>query len=85
MQKQLQHNPVAAPRVIGIDEASLRKGHTYRIVVSDLQRKRPIWYGGAERSEGSRDMFYERLGQKKVANIRLAVMGMWKERIIRFG
>lgn len=28
MQKQLQRNPVAAPRVIGIDEVSLRKGHT---------------------------------------------------------
>jgi len=29
-----------------IDEISLRKGHTYRIVVSDLERGRPIWYGG---------------------------------------
>lgn len=36
MEKQLCRNPVAAPRVIGIDEVSLRKGHTYRIVVSDL-------------------------------------------------
>ncbi len=78
MQKQLQRNPVAAPRVIGIDEVSLRKGHTYRIVVSDLQRKRPIWYGGADRSEESLDMFYEWLGQKKVSNIRLAVIDMWK-------
>jgi len=78
MQKQLERNPVVAPRVIGIDEVSLRKGHTYRIVVSDLERHRPIWYGGADRSEESLDMFYEWLGPKKTKKIRLAVMDMWK-------
>jgi transposase len=78
MRKQLNRNPVAAPAVIGIDEASLRKGHTYRIVVSDLERNRPIWYGGADRSEESLDMFYEWLGAKKTKKIRLAVMDMWK-------
>ncbi|MBE7444893.1 MAG: transposase [Planctomycetia bacterium] len=45
--------PVAAPRVIGIDEISIRKGHTYRIVVSDLERGRPIWFGGKDRSKES--------------------------------
>ena len=38
---------------IGIDEISVRKGHSYRIVVSDLVRKRPIWFGGVDRSEAS--------------------------------
>ena len=78
MQKQLRRNPVAAPRVIGIDELSLRKGHTYRIVVSDIERGRPIWYGGEDRSEKSMDMFYECLGPKKSKKIELAVMDMWK-------
>lgn len=78
MQKQLKRSPVATPRVIGIDEVSLRKGHTYRIVVSDLERNRPIWYGGIDRSEESLDMFYEWLGPKKTKKIRLAVMDMWK-------
>ncbi len=78
MKEQLRKNPVAAPAVIGIDEVSLRKGHTYRIVVSDLKRCRPIWYGGVDRSEESLDMFYEWLGQKKSRKIRLAVMDMWK-------
>ncbi len=50
MQEQLRRNPVAAPRAIGIDEISLRKGHIYRIVVSDLERGKPIWYGGEDRS-----------------------------------
>lgn len=59
MQEQIKRNPVAAPRVIGLDEVSLRKGHTYRIVVSDLERGRPIWFGGEDRSEASLDKFYE--------------------------
>ena len=78
MEEQLRRNPVAAPRAIGIDELSLRKGHTYRIVVSDLERGRPIWYGGGDRSEQSMDMFYEWLGAKKTKRIHLAVMDMWK-------
>jgi transposase len=78
MQEQLRRNPVAAPRAIGIDEISLRKGHIYRIVVSDLERRKPIWYGGKDRSEESMDMFYEWLGPKKTKKIQLAVMDMWK-------
>jgi transposase len=78
MQEQLLRNPVAAPRAIGIYEISVRKGHIYRIVVSDLERGRPIWYGGEDRSEESMDMFYEWLGAKKTKKIELAVMDMWK-------
>lgn len=78
MQEQLRRNPVAAPRAIGIDEISLRKGHTYRIVVSDLERGKPIWFGGEDRSEASMDMFYEWLGPKKTKKIELAVMDMWR-------
>lgn len=78
MQEQLRRNPVAAPRAIGIDEIALRKGHIYRIVISDLERRKPIWYGGEDRSEESMDMFYEWLGPKKTKKIQLAVMDMWK-------
>jgi len=66
------------PGVIGIDEVSLRKGHTYRIVVSDLEKRRPIWFGGLDRSEASLDRFFQELGPAKTRNIRLAVMDMWK-------
>ncbi len=78
MKKQLQRYPVAAPRVIGIDEIAIRKGQTYRIVVSDLERGRPIWFGGKDRSKESLDMFYQWLGTNKVKKIRLAVMDRWK-------
>ena len=66
------------PRVIGIDEIAIRKGHSYRIVVSDLLRGRPIWFGGKDRSEASLAQFYAWLGAKKSARVRLAVMDMWK-------
>lgn len=78
IKEQLRRNPVPAPRVIGIDEVSVRKGHTYRIVVSDLERKRPIWFGGEDRSKESLDIFYRQLGANKTKKIRLAVMDMWK-------
>jgi transposase len=78
MAKQLARNPIAAPRVIGIDEISIKKGHEYRIIVSDVERKRPIWFGGIDRSEESLDKFFEWLGEKKTNKIKLALMDMWK-------
>ena len=78
MEEQIRRTGVPSPKAIGIDEISLRKGHTYRIVVSDLLRRRPIWFGGQDRSEESLNSFYEWLGPKKSAGIRLAVMDMWK-------
>jgi len=78
MREQLRRAGTPAPTVIGIDEISIRKGHTYRIVVSDLVRGRPIWFGGHDRSEASLDEFFVWLGPKKCRKIRLAVMDMWK-------
>jgi transposase len=43
---QLARLGAPGPKATGIDEISIRKGHTYRIVVSDLIRRRPIWFGG---------------------------------------
>src|SRR5262249_22371408 len=78
MAAQLARAGRPGPRVIGIDEISIRKGHTYRIVVSDLIRRRPIWFGRTDRSEASMAAFYDWLGPKKSQGIRLAVMDMWK-------
>ena len=78
MQEQLRRATKARPKVIGIDEISVQKGHTYRIVVSDLERRRAIWFGGKDRSQESMNMFYQWLGPLKTRRIRLAVMDMWK-------
>ena len=78
MREQLRRAGTPGPQVIGIDEVSIRKGHTYRIVVSDLIRRRPIWFGGTDRSEASLGQFYAWLGPRKAARVRLVVMDMWK-------
>ena len=78
MQEQLRRAGTPGPKVVGIDEISIRKRHTYRIVVSDLVRGRPIWFGGKDRSEASMDEFFEWLGPRKSKGIRMAVMDMWK-------
>jgi transposase len=78
MEAQLKRAGTPAPQVIGVDELAIRKGHSYRIVVSDLVRGRPIWFGGEDRSEASMSQFYDWLGQRKSLRIRLAVMDMWK-------
>lgn len=78
MREQLRRSGKPRPRAIGIDEISIKKGHIYRIVVSDLEQHRPIWFGGKDRSEESLDLFYQWLGPEKCRKIRLAVMDMWK-------
>ena len=78
MREQLRLAGAPKPSVIGIDEISIKKRHVYRIVVSDLEQKRAIWFGGEGRSEADMDQFYAFLGKKNAKKIRLAVMDMWK-------
>jgi transposase len=78
MRAQLERGGNPGPRAIGIDEIAVRKGRAYRIVVSDLNRKRPIWFGGEDRSETNMKLFYAWPEPKKSHRICLAVMDMWK-------
>jgi transposase len=78
MRQQVARAGQPAPRVIGLDEISIRKGHNYRVVVSDLERGRPIWVGGEGRTEADTDLFFTALGPEKCAKIELAAMDMWK-------
>ena len=76
--QQVARAGLPAPRAIGVDEMAIRKGHDYRIVVSDLDRRRPIWVGGKGRTEADRDLFFAALGAQKTARIQLAAMDRWK-------
>jgi transposase len=78
MQEQLDRAGESEPTAIGIDEIAIGPGHTYRIIVSDLHRKRAIWFGGSDRKEASMDLFYATISPEKRAKIRLVVMDMWK-------
>ena len=78
MQERIDRAGLPVPRAIGVDEISIRKGHNYRVIVSDLERARPIWVGGEGRKETDIDLFFKALGGKKSARIKLAAMDMWK-------
>jgi transposase len=78
MREQLVRAGNPSPRVIGVDEISIKKRHVYRIVVSDLDQRRAIWFGGEGRAEKDMDMFFAFLGEENSQKIRLAVMDMWK-------
>jgi len=78
MREELTRHPPAGPRVIGIDELSIRKGHSYRIIVSDVERSRVIRVGGEGRKEIDLDLFFAEIGEKKAGRIEAAVMDMWK-------
>jgi transposase len=70
---QLTRAGTPGPQVIGLDELSIRTGHTYRIVVSDRLRSRPSWCGGEERAAASLAQFYAWRGKNKSARLQLAV------------
>ena len=78
MREQLRRAGNPAPTAIGIDEISIRRGHSYRIVVSDQERKRPIWFGGHDRTAASMNEFYLWLGANRIKKLKLAVMDMWE-------
>ena len=73
-----QHPPSEHIRTIGIDEISIRKAHTYAIVVADLDQKRPIWLGGQGRTEADLELFFDVMGKERCETMELAVMDMWK-------
>lgn len=58
MREQLRRAGPPVPNVIGVDEISVKKRHVYRIVVSDLEQNRALWFGGEGRTEKDMDQFY---------------------------
>ena len=80
MEALLAKHPVPKRlRSIGIDEVSIRKGHSYAIVVADLDRQRPIWMSSSPgRTEADMDRFFNDIGTQHCRRIKLAVMDMWK-------
>jgi transposase len=65
MHQQVARAGMLAPRTNGIDEISIRKGHNYRVIVSDLERGSPIWVGDEGRKEADLDRFFAALGPKR--------------------
>ena len=57
----------------------IRKGHNYRVIVSDLERARPIWVGGEGRQRNRHRFVLQGAGRKEKRPYKeLAAMDMWK-------
>lgn len=78
MAEQLRRHPLPATTAIGVDEITIRKGHEYRVVVSDLVRQRPIWFGGSGRKQTDLEQYFAAYGARRCKGIQVAVMDMWK-------
>lgn len=76
MQDQMKTAGHPAPTKLGVDEISVQKGHHYRVVVSDLERRRAIWFGGKGRSKADLDLFFLENGKKRNGKIELVAMDM---------
>ncbi|MCB9497558.1 MAG: ISL3 family transposase [Fibrobacteria bacterium] len=78
MAKQLEAHPRPAPRWIGLDEIAIASGHSYRVIVHDLEHKRPIWVGERKgRGREAVDDFFQSLTASEREGIELAVMDMY--------
>ncbi|TKB92102.1 MAG: hypothetical protein E8D40_07890 [Nitrospira sp.] len=73
MAEQLRRHPLPATTAIGVDEISIRKGHEYRVVVSDLVGQRPIWFGGTGRKQTDLEQFFTAYGERRCQGIQVAV------------
>ena len=73
MAEQLRRHPMPSTTAIGVDEIAIRKGHEYRVVVGDLERQRPIWFGGTGRKQEDLAQFFAAYGARRCAGIRVAV------------
>jgi transposase len=75
--RKLENTPKSTPKRIGVDEILLGK-LGWRIVVSDLDERRPIWVGGQNRKQESLEPFFIGLGAEGCSKITVGVMDMWK-------
>ncbi len=65
------------PKIIAIDEFSIRKRHTYATTVIDAE-KASVLYIGNDRREESLKPFFEGFGPEKCSFIKAVAMDMWK-------
>lgn len=76
MRDQMKKAGHPAPEKLGVDEISIEKGYHYRVVVSDLERRRAIWFGGKGKSKKDLDLFFQENGEKRNRKITLVAMDM---------
>lgn len=62
--------------ILGIDEVSRKKGHTYFTLFYDLERGGLLWVSEG-RTEGAVDLFFAWLGKRRTRTIQAICLDMW--------
>lgn len=75
METGLDKNRLDNLFVIGVDEVSWRKGHSYVTLVSDHKTNRFVW-GKPGKDSSTLDCFFDELGEKRSADITAISMDM---------
>jgi len=77
LKKELPDPSEASPKIIGVDEFSIRRRHRYATTVVDFE-KRTVPYVAKDRTKESLAGFYKALGKEKCKAIEAVAMDMWR-------
>jgi len=68
--------PQPSPRVVLVDEISIRKGHRYLTIVADWESGRVLWVG-KDRSCEALQAFFKSLPEGSAESVKAVAMDMW--------
>jgi len=77
LEEELPDPSEASPKVIGVDEFSIRRHHHYATTVVDFEKK-VVPYVAKDRTKESLAGFYKALGKEKCKAIEAVAMDMWR-------
>jgi transposase len=67
-----------ALRQMGVDEIYLGKKQKFVTVVSNLERREPLWFGGERKQETLDEFFRTQMSRKQRQGIEAACLDMWE-------
>ena len=77
LEAELPDPSESSPRLLGVDEFSIKKRHYYGTTVVDLERKTVPWVA-QDRCKDSLSGYYQALGPEKCSGIEAVAMDMWR-------
>lgn len=77
LEEELPDPSEASPKILCVDEFSIRRRHRYATTVVDFEKK-SVPYLAKDRTKESLAGFYQALGKDKCAAIEAVAMDMWK-------
>lgn len=76
LKEKFLHEEIGNPKILVVDEISIRKGHTYLTLVADWESGRVLWVGDG-RSYGALKQFFNSLSDAQKTSIMAIAMDMW--------